>query len=98
MQVAVIDGLGGGIGTQIVTQLKDAVGERAEIIALGSNAVATDRMVRAGATRGATGENAIRVSVAQADIVVAPHRRRAPGRDDGGDQRRHRGGGPGVPG
>jgi hypothetical protein len=66
MQIAVIDGLGGGIGTQIVAQLKDGVGERAEIIALGSNAIATDRMVRAGAARGATGENAIRVSVAQA--------------------------------
>ncbi len=71
-QIAVIDGLGGGIGTQIVAQLKDAVGERAEIVALGSNAVATDRMIRAGAVRGATGENAIRVSVAYADIIVAP--------------------------
>ncbi len=72
MQIAVIDGLGGGIGTQIVAQLRDAVGDRAEIIALGSNAIATDRMVRAGAARGATGENAIRVSVAHADVIVAP--------------------------
>ena len=72
MKIAVIDGLGGGIGTQIVAHLKRELGDAAEIIALGTNSTATDRMVRAGAHRGATGENAIRVMTGQVDIVVAP--------------------------
>jgi 4-hydroxy-L-threonine phosphate dehydrogenase PdxA len=72
MRIAVIDGMGGGIGAQIVTQLKQEIQDKAEIIALGSNAVATDRMVRAGAARGASGENAIRISAGTADIIVGP--------------------------
>jgi hypothetical protein len=42
------------------------------LIALGTNAVATQRMVEAGADRGASGENAIRVSVGEADFIVGP--------------------------
>lgn len=72
MRIAVIDGMGGGIGAQIVAQLKQEIGDRAEIIALGTNASATDRMVRAGADRGASGENAVRVSVVSADIILGP--------------------------
>jgi hypothetical protein len=72
MRIAVIDGMGGGIGAQITGQLKQELGNRAEIIALGTNASATDRMVRAGADRGASGENAIRVSAASADIILGP--------------------------
>jgi hypothetical protein len=72
MVIVVIDGMGGGIGAQIVSRLKQELKEDAELIALGTNAVATDRMVRAGAARGATGENAIRVSIGLADYLVAP--------------------------
>ncbi|MDR1933214.1 MAG: DUF3842 family protein [Spirochaetales bacterium] len=72
MRITVIDGMGGGIGAQIVTQLKQELQGRAEIIALGTNAAAADRMVRAGADRGASGENAIRVSAAASDIIVGP--------------------------
>ncbi|MCL1818938.1 MAG: DUF3842 family protein [Spirochaetaceae bacterium] len=72
MRIAVIDGMGGGIGAQIVSQLRQEIRAAAEIIALGTNATATDRMVRAGADRGASGENAIRVSVQSADIIVGP--------------------------
>ncbi len=71
MIIAVIDGLGGGIGVQIVTQLRQALPE-IEILALGANAVATDRMMQAKANRGASGENAIRVSINLADFIVAP--------------------------
>jgi hypothetical protein len=72
MRIAVIDGMGGGIGAQIVSLLKQETGDTVEIIALGTNASATDRMIRAGADRGASGENAIRVSVAAADIILGP--------------------------
>ena len=72
MRIAVIDGMGGGIGAQIVSQLRQEIPAGTEIIALGTNATAADRMVRAGADRGASGENAIRVSVQSADIIVGP--------------------------
>jgi hypothetical protein len=72
MKIVIIDGMGGGIGAQIIAQLRQEIQHRAEIIALGTNATATDRMVRAGADRGASGENAIRVSAQPADIIIGP--------------------------
>jgi hypothetical protein len=72
MTIAVIDGMGGGIGAQIVTQLRQELPLDIEILALGANAIATDRMMKANASRGASGENAIRVSVNLADFIVAP--------------------------
>jgi Domain of unknown function (DUF3842) len=72
MTIAVIDGMGGGIGAQIVTQLRQELSLEVEIIALGTNAIATDKMIKASASRGASGENAIRVSVNLADWIVAP--------------------------
>ncbi len=72
MLVAVIDGLGGGIGSQLVSQLKAVLLPGSEVIALGTNSAATEAMIRAGANRGATGENAIRVMVAQADVILGP--------------------------
>jgi len=70
--IAVVDGMGGGIGTQIVTQIRKELPLNIEIIALGTNAVATDRMMRVKASRGASGENAIRVSINSADFIIAP--------------------------
>jgi len=70
--IAVVDGMGGGIGTQIVTQIRKELPLDIEIIALGTNAIATDRMMRVKASRGAIGENAIRVSINSADFIIAP--------------------------
>jgi hypothetical protein len=70
--VIVIDGLGGGIGVQLVGKLREISDNKTEIIALGTNATATERMLKAGAHRGATGENAIRVTVRQAAIILGP--------------------------
>lgn len=70
IRIAVIDGQGGGIGTTIIKRVKEVFGERTELWALGTNAIATAQMMKAGANRGATGENAIRHSVAQADIII----------------------------
>jgi len=64
--------LGGGIGAQIVTQLRQALPLDVEILALGANAVATQKMMQARASRGASGENAIRVSIGAADFILAP--------------------------
>ncbi len=72
IRIAVIDGQGGGIGTTIIKRIKEVFGERTELWALGTNAIATAQMMKAGANRGATGENAIRHSAAQVDIIVGP--------------------------
>ncbi|MDR2398519.1 MAG: DUF3842 family protein [Spirochaetaceae bacterium] len=70
-RIMIIDGMGGGIGVQLIGRLRD-LGDALELVALGTNAIATERMLKAGAHRGATGENAIRVSVAQGDFIVGP--------------------------
>lgn len=58
MRIAVIDGQGGGIGKHIVEQLRKKMPEL-DILALGTNALATGAMLRAGATEGASGDSAI---------------------------------------
>jgi len=70
--IVVIDGIGGGIGAQIVERLRRESLPDCSILVLGANAVATQRMVDAGADRGASGENAIRVSVGSADFILGP--------------------------
>jgi hypothetical protein len=72
MRLAVIDGQGGGIGTTIIKKLKEAYGEKLEVWALGTNAIATAQMMKSGANRGATGENAIRHCVAQVSVIAGP--------------------------
>ncbi|MEJ2661384.1 MAG: DUF3842 family protein [Desulfobacteraceae bacterium] len=68
--ICVIDGQGGGIGSAIIKKLKLVFGESVEILALGTNAIATTQMLKAKANRGATGENAIVQTVRRADVIV----------------------------
>jgi hypothetical protein len=70
MRICVIDGQGGGIGATLIKYLKGAYGERIELIALGTNAIATAQMLKAGANRGASGENAVCHTLKGADVVV----------------------------
>ena len=72
MIIAVIDGMGGGIGAQIVAQLRAELPLDVEVLALGTSSLATEKMMRARASRGASGENAIRVSINLADVVLGP--------------------------
>lgn len=69
-RIAVIDGQGGGIGSTIIKKIKIDFGESVEILALGTNAIATTQMLKAKANRGATGENAIVQTVARVDVVI----------------------------
>lgn len=69
MRVAVIDGQGGGIGKHIVEQLRKRIPEL-NILALGTNALATGAMLRAGATEGASGESAICYNADRVNIIV----------------------------
>jgi NAD(P)-dependent dehydrogenase (short-subunit alcohol dehydrogenase family) len=68
--IAVIDGQGGGIGSAIIKRLHEALAEDVEIIGLGTNAMATGAMLKAGANKGASGENAIVQTVKTIDIVT----------------------------
>lgn len=72
MRLCVIDGQGGGIGGTIIKKLRDRAGESVEIIVLGTNAIATAKMLKAGGNRGASGENAIIRTVSQVDVVLGP--------------------------
>ncbi len=70
MRIAVIDGQGGGIGRLIVEKLRSALRQNCHIIALGTNALATSMMLKAGANEGASGENAITYNAGQVDIIA----------------------------
>jgi hypothetical protein len=70
MKICVIDGQGGGIGATIIKKIKEQYSENIEIIALGTNAIATSQMLKSRANRGASGENAIVQTVAQVDVII----------------------------
>ncbi len=70
MIIAVIDGQGGGIGRLMVEKLRHEMRQECSIIGLGTNAVATSLMLKAGANEGASGENAVVRTVTRADIIV----------------------------
>jgi hypothetical protein len=72
MIIMVMDGQGGGIGAAIIKGLRSAIREEVEILALGTNSIATSRMMKAGANRGATGENAILHTSPRVDVIIGP--------------------------
>lgn len=71
-RICVIDGQGGGIGSAVIKKLKEVFEETVEIIALGTNAIATSQMLKARANRGATGENAIVRTAERVDVIIGP--------------------------
>ena len=71
-KIGVIDGQGGGIGSLIVKRLRDEFGDSIEILALGTNAVATTAMMKSRADKGATGENAIVWNAGRVDLITGP--------------------------
>ena len=71
MKIVVIDGQGGRLGRLLVEEIKARL-PQAEIHALGTNAIATSAMLKAGADRAATGENAVVVGARSADIIAGP--------------------------
>ena len=72
MIVMVMDGQGGGIGSAIIKGIREAISDELEIFALGTNSIATSRMMKAGANKGATGENAIVRTCSRVDIIIGP--------------------------
>jgi len=70
MRIAVVDGQGGGMGKTLVEKIREILGSEVRILALGTNALATAAMLKAGADEGATGENAIVVNATKVDYIV----------------------------
>lgn len=71
MKILVIDGQGGKMGAALTEQILRSV-PQAELVAVGTNSMATAAMLRAGATAAATGENPVVVNSAGADVIVGP--------------------------
>ena len=71
MNILIIDAQGGGIGKQLVTAVRENMPD-AVITAVGTNAAATSAMLKAGAARAATGENAVIVNSTKADVIIGP--------------------------
>ncbi|MEF9922721.1 MAG: DUF3842 family protein [Anaerovoracaceae bacterium] len=71
MNILVIDGQGGKLGKQLVEAINKRV-KGANIIAVGTNSVATATMLKAGAVEGATGENPVIVGCRTADVIIGP--------------------------
>jgi len=69
MKILIIDGMGGGIGKAIIEKVKAEL-PMTQIMAVGTNAIATSAMLKAGADNGATGENAVIYNATQADYII----------------------------
>lgn len=71
MKIVVIDGQGGRLGKLLVEVVKDRI-PQAEVLAVGTNGIATATMQKAGADYVATGENPVVRGVIDADVVLGP--------------------------
>lgn len=71
MNILVIDGQGGKIGRQILGVLVQRFSNE-NIIAVGTNSIATSAMLKGLPIKGATGSNAVIANARNADIIVGP--------------------------
>jgi len=69
-KICIIDGHGGGIGTTLIKYIRQVHENRLDLIAVGTNAIATASMLNAGAHKGVSGENALIQTVKKADIII----------------------------
>ena len=71
MNVLVIDGQGGQLGSQLIKTIVSEL-KQLRITAIGTNAVATAAMLKAGAHQAATWENPVVVACKKADVIIGP--------------------------
>ena len=69
--VVIIDGQGGGVGRALTEAVRKTY-PGVHVRAVGTNALATAAMLKAGAAEGATGENAVIYNARQADVLLGP--------------------------
>lgn len=73
--ILVIDGQGGGLGREIIEQIRVQLPSDLfsySLLACGTNSLATQTMLRAGADMAATGEAAIIYQSPRADFILGP--------------------------
>lgn len=71
MNITIIDGQGGQLGAQLVKEIS-AQFPFVTLTAIGTNAVATAAMIKAGAKNAATGENPVVVACRKANVIIGP--------------------------
>ena len=71
MNILVIDGQGGQLGSQLIKEIAKLFKD-SRIMAVGTNAIATTAMLKAGAHQAATGENPAIVACRKADVIIGP--------------------------
>ena len=71
MDILIIDGQGGNLGRMLTRRLREAL-PQADIVAVGTNSTATENMLKGGADRAATGENAVVVNARRARVITGP--------------------------
>ena len=71
MDILIIDGQGGNLGKLLTKRLREAV-PRADITVVGTNSTATENMLKGGADRAATSENAVVVNARRAKVIAGP--------------------------
>lgn len=69
--IVVIDGQGGRLGRMIVERIR-AEKIDCHVRAVGTNTLATNAMLKAGADEAATGENPVVVACREADVLLGP--------------------------
>ena len=71
MNIVIIDGQGGQLGAQLIKEITAQFPNK-RITAIGTNAIATAAMLKAGAKNAATGENPVIVACRKADVIIGP--------------------------
>ena len=71
MNILVIDGQGGQLGSQLVKAILQQMKE-VKVMAVGTNAIATAAMLKAGAHQASTGENPVVVACRKAEVIIGP--------------------------
>ena len=71
MNILIIDGQGGQLGAQVIKAIISNF-EGVNLTAVGTNAIATTAMLKAGAKNAATGENPVVVACRKADVIIGP--------------------------
>ena len=71
MNITIIDGQGGQLGAQLVKEITLKF-TNINVTAIGTNSIATQTMLKAGAKNAATGENSVIVACKKSDVIIGP--------------------------
>lgn len=71
IKIMILDGQGGGIGKALTEKIRECA-VSAEIIAIGTNAIAANAMLKAGADVCVSGENPVTVNAPKVDFILGP--------------------------